>query len=392
MMKSSISLLAGVIFAATKQGNAFSVGSSSSPLMGTVLGSSTSEWSVTDDWNDLSRDNPRNSAPDSNEIYHQDLAWKAAVQLEQQQRPANEPSISAEEEFLQQTIRQILSEDDTVDNTNDPFDYFEEELGREISLLVRCNESPEEMLTREGRAMPSALSPQERNDPMQLVQWIGNQNCTEDTTGTCKMNWKMTDFFQNAVENIFQQHANNEGVMDKAAVASWMRQSLQDKQVDGKRFLGPHDGRVRSTISLHGTYGKGYLTLENFQQLYLTAVVGTNSIPKEEISDPFQALKSRQSSIQAVWRDLRNHGILSPKESEFQRKLEEIRNTLDIHVDPDSEMILNECEITDEVIQVSKTTDKEGKSSYELVALAQDHKSPLWMNDGSFGKFSKKRG
>jgi hypothetical protein len=65
----------------------------------------------------------------------------------------------------------------------------------------------------------------------------------------------------------------------------------------------------------------------------------------------------------------------------------EFRKTLDINVDPNSEMIMDECEITDEVIQISQTTDKEGKSSYELVELAPDRQSPLWMNDGNFGTF-----
>ena len=385
-MTASIFILVGVIFAAAKQGNAFSVASSSpsSSLLQRVLQSSTSEWSVTDDWDNMSKEDPRNSALDSSAIFHQDLAWKAAFQMEQHQRHAERPAVSAEDRALQATITNILSneedEEGAVDTLNDHIDYFEEELGREISLLVRCNESPEEMLAREGRSMPSALSLKERNDPAQLVQWISDDRSDEEKTkGTPTVNWKMTPFFQNAVESMFQQYAR-EQVMDNTAVASWMRQSLKDEQ------LGPHDGRVRSTISLHGTYGKGCLTLENFCQLYLSAVVGTSTVTEAEKSNPFQALDRRQSSIQAVWRDIRNHGFLSPNEKEFQRRFLEFRKTLDIHVDHDSEMIMNECEITDEVIQVSTTTDKEGKSSYELVELTQDRKSPLYMNEGHFGK------
>jgi hypothetical protein len=387
-MKAIDLVVAGLISNAAREAFAFSIAPFAPTSLRNVLQSSTSEWSVTDDWDDLSQENPRNSALTSNEIFHQDLAWKAAVQLEQQQS-AKRPSISAEDQALQTTISQIMSDElEANDPIKDHIDYFEEELGREISLLVRCNESPEEMLTREGRMMPSALSLKEKNDPTQLVLWIENADnhgsMVDETRGIISMSWKMTPFFQKAVQDIFYQHAS-EQVMDCTAVASWMRQSLQDEQI------GPHDGRVRSTISLHGTYGKGYLTLDNFYQLYLTAVVGTSPFLDADASYPYQTLERRQPSIQAVWRDIRNHGILSPNEVDFQQKFMEFRKTLDIHVNPDSEMMMDECEITDEVIQVSQTTDKEGKSSYELVELAQDRQSPIWMNDGNFGTshFSK---
>jgi hypothetical protein len=271
-MKTIDLVVAGLISNAAQEAFAFSIApfAPSSSRLRNVLQSSTSEWSVTDDWDNLSKENPRNSALTSNEIYCQDLAWKAAVQLEQQQS-AKRPGISAEDQALQTTISQIMSDSDELETTeyvDDHSDYFEEELGREISLLVRCNESPDEMLTREGRLMPSALSSKEKDDPAQLVLWIengdNNESIVDGTMGTSSMNWKMTAFFQKAVEDIFHQHAK-EQVMDCTAVASWMRQSLHDEQI------GPHDGRVRSTISLHGTYGKGYLTLENFRQLYLAA-------------------------------------------------------------------------------------------------------------------------
>ncbi|GAX24325.1 hypothetical protein FisN_4Lh440 [Fistulifera solaris] len=383
-MKSIELVVAGLMSNAAQEAVAFSIApfARSSYDLRNVLQSSTSEWSVTDNWEDLSQENLRNSALTSNDIFHQDLAWKAAVQLEQQQ---SAKSISAEEDqALQTTISQIMSDHDELEayeSINHHVDYFEEELGREISLLVRCNESPEEMLTREGRLMPSALSLKEKNDPAQLVVWIENgdnhDSMANGTKGTTSTNWKMTSFFQKAVEDIFFQHAT-EQVMDCTAVASWMRKSLQDEQI------GPHDGRVRSTISLHGTYGKGFLTLDNFCQLYLAAVVGTSPFLDKDNSHPYQTLERRQSSIQAVWRDIRKHGIMSPNEEEFQQKFMEFRNTLDLHVDSDSEMIMDECEITDEVIHVSQTTDKEGRSSYELVELAQDRQSPLWMNDGNF--------
>ena len=161
--------------------------------------------------------------------------------------------------------------------------------------------------------------------------------------------------------------------------------------------VGKHDLRVNKVVSTHGAYGKGYLTLEEFQSLYLKAVVGTISSSKKPAT-MWQQLrhKNHQKSIQSVWRDLRNHGILSPAENQRKHKLEEINSKLgrdselSITVDQDADTLLDECEIIDfdDGDFVSDTTDREGTSSHEDVQLVPGSKTPAWIKDGEFGKWS----
>jgi hypothetical protein len=346
------------------------------------------KWSVTDDWNGLSGENPRNTAPDSREIFNQDMAWRSAVEMQKQHdstddsKPVVTPS--KDDVWLQDAISQIVLEDDSDSDVNNDdslsTDDFVESIGNEIAMLVRCNESPQDLLIQQGRAL-APLSTEERNDPAQLVVFVDDDN-----------SWQATPFFQQAVATMFHKHSvddhdHDEQVLDAPAVASWMTKSL-----NGKKVVGPHDHRVTSTISLHGTFLKGYLTLGNFQDLYLKAVVGEIS-PTDGAVSSFRALRRRATPIQAVWRDIRNNGILSPKEQERNILQEEInaKGELQISALPDDmavDMIMDECEILEETFEVSQGTDREGTSSHELVELARDHKTPIWVRDGEFGMYS----
>ena len=345
------------------------------------------EWSVGDDWERLSSENPRNSAPESQDIFNRDMARFAAFAMEQSQgAPVKEPS--AEEVWIKSAIDQVNNVDEPNTETMSshdglPTERFLDDMGREISLLVRCNESPQDMLVEAGRALPP-LSDEERNDPKQLVTLSDKQ-------------WEASPFLRESLATIFQQHSttiNGDGdgeetklaVLDAAGVASWMSKAIGDGPVS------QYKNGVASVLSTHGSYGKGYLTLESFELLYLKAIVG--NIQGTDSESMWRKLGQRQSSIQQVWRDLRNHGILAPVEQERARLLEDIKTRhaslsgLSITVDDEADTLLDECEIIDESFTTSHTTDREGSSSHEDVKLGPDKKTPIWMRDGDFGKSS----
>jgi hypothetical protein len=340
------------------------------------------KWSVTDDWNSFSGENPRNTAPDSRDIFNQDMAWRAAFDMQKQYATDEKPvTPSKDDVWLQDAISQIVLEDDSDDDDDSlSTDDYVESIGNEIAMLVRCNESPQDLLIQQGRAL-APLSTEERNDPAQLVVFVDDS-------------WQATPFFEQAVATMFHEHCisssiydGEQQVMDAPAVASWMTKSL-----NGEKVVGPHDRRVTSTISLHGTFRKGYLTMENFQDLYLKVVVGEIS-PTDGAASSFRPLRRRAAHIQAVWRDIWNHGILSPKEQERKKLQEEInaKGELQISALPDDtavDMIMDECEILEETFEVSHGTDREGTSSHELVELAGDHQTPIWVRDGEFGTYS----
>lgn len=104
-------------------------------------------------------------------------------------------------------------------------------MGSEISMLVHCNESPEELLIDGGRALPP-LSKEERDHVTQLVAKKGD--------GT----YAPTDFFRNAISTMFREHCvsvkvdeTDIPVLNAASVGRWMTKSI------GEESVGPHDKR-----------------------------------------------------------------------------------------------------------------------------------------------------
>ena len=322
------------------------------------LALSSQEWSIGDDWDKLSHENPSNTAPDSREIFNQDFFQRQANIMEDGTKVK---PLTTEEKWLQSAIDQIVSDGQVSDEEQT---VFEEELGDEIARLVRCNENPQNLLIEEGRAV-APLTKEERFDPAQLVSFVDGE-------------WLGTEFFNQAVARMFEKHCNDNNVMDARGVASWMGHSLKEGVV------GPHDRRVTSTLSIHGTYQKGYLTLDNFQSLYLKAAVGETAHKSERAA--WRYVKGRSAALKGVWRDLRNHGILPPSVTARARLLAEIQREIDSHKGDSAGMLMDECEIIYDGHMVSDSTDREGTGSHELVELAPDKTTPLWMADGEFGK------
>lgn len=318
-------------------------------------------WSVADDWNSLSSENPDNV--DSQAYLNQRHMLDSYDES---------PSLTEEETWLEDALHTIQT-NEAIDD--EPDQVFEEHMGREIAYLVRCNESPEDMLVQQGRALPP-LSDAERFHVGQLL-------ALKETAVVA------TSFLHDAVGTLFAQHKNADGVMDGPAVARWLKKSLQSTG-----SVGPHDPRVNFVISQYGEYGTGYLTMENLAELYVQTMVG--NLPEDSgVLDAIE--RYRADAVRAVWRDLRNHGILPPVEQERAKWIQEQQSAAPLapHVVDDPSM-MDECEIIEQSVASWEKDEhgqwkRHGKSSHEHVELAFDKKTPLHMKDGEFGTSAIRR-
>ena len=210
--------------------------------------------------------------------------------------------------------------------------------------------------------------------------------------------WKATPFLREAVSNMFGQHSRSrypskntpvngdhqaspeddeDAFLDKEGIASWMNQCLRDED----ETVGRHEKRVTHTLARYGTAG-GRMSEADFLQMYVSVMTtGEDATPhrKDDEQPMFTTLEELERhcapEIQAVWRDLRSHGIVGPAEFERNMKVAELQKAVQLDDDDDVMMqgynILDECEILDEsqVEQASLTTDRHGKSSHERVEL-----------------------
>jgi hypothetical protein len=323
-------------------------------------------------------------------VFNQVLGDKAAWAMQQQQSlsfGANETS--AQDQWLQETVDRIYLQDQvdiddgggdqtfslsakSSSSTDEVEESFLEEMGEEISLLIRCNEDPTQLLIRSGRALPP-LTRSERDDLSQLLD---------------EATWEPTVFLKEAVASMFKLYGSPATrLMDRTGVAEWF-------SVCSGQPVGPHDPRVQSILSRFGDYGRGALTEGNLLRLYAKAILGGHTRETIGWSKVHQV---RREEIAQVWRDIRNHGILGPVELErqlmAQRLEQDLRgnSSLSLTVSGPSGMLMDECEIVDDqFIATSKASRKRRstgpKSSHELVELADDGKTPLYLTDGEFGK------
>jgi ferredoxin len=357
----------------------FSLQGQSKSVKTLALPVSTRSWSVEDDWTRLS--DADNAAPDSDEIYNQDIARKVAHEMDGDHSNEHHP-LSKEDQFIADAVGTVHHHGWFIEpSPGDPALYdtsteevtkmsFEDQLGKEIAMLVRCNQFPEELLIREGRAL-APLSQESLSDTSQLMKDTGD--------GT----YEQTAFFRQAVSAMFNDHAHFDNlagikIMDAIGTAQWLAKSLGEEE----QFpISPHDRRVAATISRFSAYGTGYLTEENFQNLYVSAI--TSALDGSSFKNK-QTWKVKQPSIDSIWRDIRNHNILSPVEVERAAQAEAIHAGLRGKAFLDGQVVggMDECEIID--YEETAKPEWELKSSHELVKLAKDGKTPLWIRDGEF--------
>jgi len=341
-----------------------------------------STWTEADDWSLLSMENERNSSPDSESLYNQDMAWNAARDFEAIAQ--GDVKLSPEDAWIGSIVDEIHnsfatledhqplydSDFDEPDNTRNEVDV----MSNEIALLVRCNQYPKDLLISEGRALPP-LTDYERNDVFQLV------SIEEESI-------RPTEFLRESVSRIFHEHAKADpldGVMslDRTGIANWMTKAL--KTEEGR--VSAHDSRVLKTLSDFSSYGSGRLLEKDFENLYLTTIVGKKANEGMPLK---RHLALRQPYVDAVWRDLRNHGILAPVEQERNR-LKEVIATKSAVGSANIENIMDECEILDWDYTENSFSSSSGdhisgskRMSHKLVDMVPNTKTPLWMRDGDF--------
>ena len=383
------------------------------------------DWGIGDDWNDLSSHNTANSDFDSSSIFNVDVASQAANELEEWMKKEQQEgglggdghigvdldgSTSSttmnqqkfiEDDIINNAIDLIQSESldpngpalyDTTFHSRNTFDdytqtlSFADELGKEISLLVRCNESPHDLLVDGGRALP-ALNDEEKYNISQLLE-----------IGVESKKYEPTEFFLDAVSTMFKTHAKlmeDVEVLDHKGVASWLSQSLDEK-------VSRHDKRIAIIMSKYATYGSGILTKKQFLRVYLDAsMVGldvSNKKREKHNSNLMRMMKLKQATLKDVWRDFENHGIVPPIVSireELQSKIDEKYGKLSGGKGVAGTM--DECEILewkseqelDDAVDRPRDEQTSGntrKSSHELVELSSDKRTPRKLRDGEFGK------
>lgn len=360
----------------------------------------SSSWNPEDDWSQLSIEN---KSIDSSKIYNIDQVTNAASQMVNKDHAVLE-QMSEEELYISEAVDQIheaiidpFSPYDTDDKIGGvKLETFLDEMGREIALLVRCNERPENLLVSTGKAIPN-LSHEEKYDPLQLIQ-ASNSISESSVRGFIP-----TPFFVKSIKSIFSEHAiedrtkhtsKEKQVLDRNAVASWFSKSTGEK-------VGPYDRKVSEIISKHGHYGSGYLTENQFLKLYMDAATLEFPYASNNLRSPQKERNLDGSYISLVWRDLERHGIQPPNVEEREKKQNAI-NTINLSQD---ELIVpshngnfvDECEILEwkedehstprnsSVSAIPGAAPGTIKSSHELVELVSDNSNtPKRLRDGDF--------
>lgn len=380
-----------------------------------------SNWNIGDNWEQLSKNA---SYVDSSSFFNVDAASKAARDLEEFMKiddrneeildemfpigyvddDDNDDQDYTEDAFTQNIIDSIQTE--SLD-PNGPCLYdtqrsmqkvkeaksisFEDEIGQEISLLVRCNERPNTLLIDGGRALP-ALTDDQKYDISQLVKKrqqimmldLGNEADNNENS----VEFEVTDFFMESVKTIFNWHAKQisveEGksinVLDSKGIASWLSKSLEES-------VGPHDKRVPLVLSKYGTYGSGILTENQFIRLYYDAVTmgldKNDRVTEKHAVNLMKKMKMNVSNVDSVWRDFQNHHIDPPivtVHAELQAKLDD---EYGVYANPTMDT-MDECEIL-EWKSHGQNSLLRPKSSHELVEFTRDRTAPKRIRDGSFG-------
>jgi len=395
-----------------------SLSSSSSSSSTSRRSSSTDEtssidtsWGPADDWENLAiqqqdqnnddflsffQDPARDVARSIEEGLELEAQQQMEIQLEQEEQ---EEAIkaTAENEFVSDVIDSIHSavwdpNGPALYDTKESFDKyansenFSDDLGKEIGLLVRCNEVPDNINIEEGRALPE-LKDEHKYAVEQLVTL---KQPLSDKEGANQ--YEATEFFSIAISKMFQyttrfSKGRKEGqppALTKEAVAKWMGRSLGEK-------IGMYDRRVTATVARYGT--AGVIHKDQFTQLYMEAT--TSDMVEDPESwkrkESLKRMKLAMPNFMNVWRDLENHGFSPPIvverqkmqlliDAEFETKEEEVTT------DNSFSNFMDECEILEwgDNEHSSPRESSRNKSSHELVEMCSDGKTPKRLRDGDF--------
>ena len=181
----------------------------------------------------------------------------------------------------------------------------------EIAHMIRCNQSPRQLLLSQGRALPELTDEIKYSADFLLEQRQSNEQVSDDMP-VLPLKPKMTSFFKNAVKEIFDEHSieikeeqmiesiswetgsqNGQAiskvdnlhvsrtkekkvvslqVMHREDISKWMTKCLNNpfEQRQDIMHVGPYDKSVTAILSRYSqNHGSGRLTFDEFQGLYL---------------------------------------------------------------------------------------------------------------------------
>jgi len=264
----------------------------------------------------------------------------------------------------------------------------------EIAFMIRCNQSPQQLLVSQGRAMPE-LTDREKYNPEFLLERTTTSSATAaavtasaggDDPIILPLQPKATEYLERAVDKMFNahsidDHANNEKVLDRKALSKWMTKCVSSPLKPSESYvIGPYDGSISATLSRYSTsHGSGRLTLSEFRALYLEVTWSgyVHSIIHRENADaggegqqhhpiiPSSAARAgvlfagkpntekmlKGATLSLVWRDLEAHEIFSPAEEErvsTMMEMERLRAETTMITTNNDPLLLDECELFDD--------------------------------------------
>eukprot|EP00986_Skeletonema_menzelii_P013294 scaffold7621_cov152-Skeletonema_menzelii.AAC.7 len=420
--------------------------------------SSQTQWGVADDWSKLSVDNAGTT------YSHSDLnVMDEAAQILQHQAEfsniqeweeasddisgstvnssGNQPRpTSKTDDFVTAAVDTIANHFDyndgvqlydTPSSMNAPIERDQE--ADEISFMIRCNQSPEQFLIDQGRALPE-LTNDMKYSPEFLFEKVsmGSGQSTH-----LPLQPKMTTFFRNGVKQMFDDHSvmefGGKKILDRGALSRWMSKCFNSSLPASRQLtIGAHDTGISAILSRYSnTHGSGRLAYDEFSNLYLEVAwsgfihdvrenkakyrasgKGQFQTPSTDVGVLFQGKKNtegilKEATLELVWRDLEAHGIFSPAEEERVQLLKEMESLVSTATaSGESDLLMDECELFDEyehrlahqtysdenendMLGVNRDWDlvrKREKSSHELVEMTAHGQVsvPKRIRDGQF--------
>ena len=414
--------------------------------------SQQAQWDISDDWSKLSRDNvvsaysPSDFAvmDQANQILqdHAEFSnindWQVTIDDN-----ANTSNLGSQVETTTEIDDLVANAIETItcnfDSESDGVQLYDtmsslstkvepDYEADEISLMIRCNQTPQQFLIDQGRALPVLT-----NEMKYSAGFLFEKS--SDSAGSLQLplHPKMTNFFKHGVKQMFNTysvHSGGEQILDRNAIAKWMETCVNSSHQTPKKLkIGAHDTSISALLSRYSnTHGSGRLTCAEFQNLYCEVAwsgyvrdIRENKVKYQTDSkSPFQTPSAdvgvlfhdkkntvailKEASIELVWRDLEAHGIFSPAEKERVQLLKELQSLVSASQTLESDLLIDECELFDEyedrlahqtysdendndLVGVKRDwglVGKKEKSSFQLVEMTGNGKVPKRMRDGQF--------
>ena len=297
----------------------------------------------------------------------------------------------------------------------------------ELSFMIRCNQTPEQLLIEKGKALP------ELTDEMKYSVEYLLEKVSMDQHLPLKLQPMMTKFFQRSVKKMFDTHSIKEVdtdtmILDREALSKWMSTCITSPlQNSSKHKIGAHDNSISILLSRYSkTYGSGRLTYDEFNDLYLEVAwsgyvrdVRENKanylsndvsykIPSADEGVLIHGKQNtehllKEASIDLIWRDLEAYGCFSPAEEERIKLLKEITYSSSFTTN-NSDLLMDECELFEEyedrlarqtysddnendMLGVERDwglVEKKEKGSHKLVEMTTNGQVPKRIRDGQF--------